>query len=105
MKKAEPQTASVGRDVHYTSLGSAPQDGQQQYPSECRAAKITKVVDLTAGIVHLTVFNPEGFQFVKDASFDQGLLDLNGSATPGTWHWPEKTAAPLVQSGAGPKEL
>lgn len=97
--------ASVGQSVHYTSLGSAPQDGVQQYPSKCRAAIITEVVDLGAGIVHLTVMNPEGFQFVKGAVFDTELLALNGLAQAGTWHWPEKPVAPLVQSGAGPKEL
>lgn len=96
MKKQEPQIASVGRDVHYTSLGSAPQDGLQKYAPKCRAAIITEVVDLTAGTVHLTVFNPEGFHFAKDVAFDQGLLNLNGSATPGTWHWPERVSAPLV---------
>lgn len=96
--------ASVGRSVHYTSLGSAPQDGVQQYPPKCRAATITEVVDLSAGTVHLTVMNPEGFQFAKDVVFDVEGLSLNGSATPGTWHWPEKPVAPLV-SGAGPKEL
>ena len=94
---------SVGRSVHYTSLGSAPQDGVQQYPSECRAATVTKVVDLDTGTVHLTVMNPEGFQFAKDVLFDQGLLDLNGAPTPGTWHWPEKPVAPLV--GRATKEL
>lgn len=104
MKKQESQIASVGRDVHYTSLGSAPQDGDQQYPSVCRAAKITEVIDLAAGAVRLVVFNPEGLQFTKEIGFDQELLGLNGTATPGTWHWPERATAPLV-SGAGPKEL
>jgi hypothetical protein len=88
--------ASVGRDVYYTSLGSAPQDGQQQYPAKSRSAKITEVVDLTAGVVHLIVFNPEGVQFAKYVACDQGLLELNGTATPGTWHWPTKTTAPLA---------
>lgn len=88
--------ASVGRDVHYVSLGSAPQDGRQQYPSKCRAAKITEVVDLSTGTVHLTVFNPEGLQFVKGAVFDVDLLALNGVATPGAWHWPENVTAPLA---------
>jgi hypothetical protein len=96
--------ASVGRAVHYTSLGSAPQDRVQQYPSKCRAATITEVVDLSAGIVHLTVMNPEGFQFAKDVAFDVEGLALNGQPTPGTWHWPEKPVAPLV-SGAVAKEL
>lgn len=104
MKKPESQIASVGRDVHYTSLGSAPQDSQQKYPALCRAAKITEVVDLSAGIVRLVVFNPEGLQFTGEIGFDQELLGLNGAATPGTWHWPERATAPLV-SGAASKEL
>lgn len=95
---------SVGRIVHYTSLGSAPQDGVQQYPAKCRAAIVSEVVDLDSGSVHLTVFNPEGFQLAKDIVFDIEKLSLNGQATPGTWHWPERTSAPLV-SGAEKKEL
>lgn len=100
MKKPEKNIASVGRSVHYTSLGSAPQDGIQEYPSKCRAAVITEVVDLSAGTVHLTVFNPEGMQLPKDVPFDHGLLDLNGVPAPGTWHWPETASAPLAGSGA-----
>lgn len=91
---------SVGRTVHYTSLGSAPQDGLQKYPPKCRAAIVTDVIDLSAGLVSLTVLNPEGFQLVAEAYFDADKLALNGSATPGTWHWPEKPVAPLV-GGAG----
>jgi hypothetical protein len=101
MKKQEPQIASVGRFVHYTSLGSAPQDGAQQYAAECRAAIITRVDDLAAGLVSLAVLNPEGFYFNQGVAFDLERLALNGSATPGTWHWPERTTAPLVESGAG----
>lgn len=86
---------SVGRTVHYMSLGSAPQDGVQQYPSMCRAAIVTSVLDFPQGLVSLTVLNPEGFQFVAEAFFDADKLALNGSATPGTWHWPEKPVAPL----------
>lgn len=97
MKKPEPQIASVSRTVHYTSLGSAPQDGVQQYPPKCRAAIVTEVVDLNAGIVHLTVLNPEGFQLAKDVALDVEGMALNGSPTPGTWHWPERVNAPLVK--------
>jgi hypothetical protein len=99
------QIVSVGRIVHYTSFGSAPQDGVQLYPSTCRAAIVTEVVDLNGGIIHLTVFNPEGMQLVKDCPFDYGMLELNGPRTVGRWHWPEKTVAPLAESGAEPKEL
>src|SRR5690606_40282767 len=75
---------SVGRIVHYTSLGSAPQDGVQQYPSQCRAAIVTAVTSVGQGIVSLTVFNPEGLQFAHGVPFDAEKLALNGSATPGS---------------------
>lgn len=99
------EVISVGRVVHYTSLGSAPQDGVQQYPPKCRAAIVTEVLDVSTGEVHMTVLNPEGFQLAKSVLFDQDLLDLNGTATPGTWHLPERAVAPLAGNGAGPKEL
>lgn len=94
---------SVGRIVHYVSLGSAPQNGFQQFPSECRAAIVTSVLDVSSGLVTLTVFNPTGFQFTE-ALFDVDYLALGTSATPGHWHWPERTSAPLV-GGAEAKEL
>lgn len=99
--KREP--VSIGRIVHYTSLGSAPQDGVQEFPSVCRAAIVTSVLDLNQGVVTLTVFNPTGDN-KTEAMFDVDYLELNGSATPGRWHWPERASAPLV-SGAEDKEL
>lgn len=98
------QIVAIGRTVHYTSLGSAPQDGEQQYAPECRAAIVTRVDDLSAGLVSLAVLNPEGFYFNQQVPFDIEKLALDGSATPGTWHWPEKPVAPLV-GGATAKEL
>lgn len=91
------EPVSVSRVVHFTSLGSAPQDGVQEYPSLCRAAVVTEVVDLAAGVVSLAVLNPEGMQFARNIAFDYERESLNGSATPGTWHWPERTVAPLVK--------
>lgn len=99
--KREP--VSVGRIVHYVSLGSAPQNGFQQFPSECRAAIVTSVLDLSKGLVILTVFNPTGDN-KTEALFDVDYMALNGSATPGRWHWPERTSAPLV-GGAEVKEI
>lgn len=96
MKKPEPQIAYVGRIVHYTSLGSAPQDGLQKYAAECRAAIITRVDDLAQGLVSLAVLNPEGFFFSERVSFDVEGLELNSAAKPGTWHWPERVVHPLV---------
>lgn len=87
---------SVGRIVHYTSLGSAPQDGLQKYPPKCRAAIVTDVEDVAGGLVSLTVFNPDGDHRPKSVSFDVEGLHLNGQSTPGTWHWPETATAPLV---------
>jgi hypothetical protein len=91
------EPVSVGRIVHYTSLGSAPQDGEQQYAAECRAAIVTRVDDLSAGLVSLAVLNPEGFYFAQGIAFDYEFQSLNGTATPGTWHLPERTVAPLVK--------
>jgi hypothetical protein len=99
--KREP--VSIGRIVHYTSLGSAPQGGVQEFPSVCRAAIVTSVIDVSSGAVTLTVFNPTGDNKVE-AMFDVEYLGLNGSATPGRWHWPERASAPLV-GGAEAKEL
>jgi hypothetical protein len=92
---------SVGRVVHYTSLGSAPQDGLQKYAAECRAAIVTRIDDLSAGLVSLAVLNPEGMYFTQGVSFDHEKLTLNGNATPGCWHWPEKPVAPLAGGAEG----
>lgn len=91
------EPVSVGRIVHFTSLGSAPQDGVQAYPPLCRAAVVTEIVDLATGVVSLAVLNPEGLQFARNIGFDYELQSLNGTATPGTWHLPERTVAPLVK--------
>lgn len=91
---------SVGRTVHYTSLGSAPQDGLQKYAPECRAAIVTRVDDLSGGFVSLAVLNPEGMYFSQAVPFDYEGLALNGEPTPGSWHWPEKPVAPPLVGGA-----
>jgi hypothetical protein len=83
------QTPSVGRVVHYVSLGSA--DGK--YPSVCRAAVITEVVfsamtspgvQTKSDIVGLAVLNPSGLFFDRAIAYDDQF------GTPGTWHWPER---------------
>ena len=71
------QKPSVGRIVHYVSLGS--KDGK--FESECRAAIVTSV-----GVnnqVSLTVFNPNGM-YLNECS------EHSEEAKGGTWHWPEK---------------
>jgi hypothetical protein len=83
-------TPSVGRIVHYVAPGSA--DGT--YPSEHRAAVITRVwrqmVDGEETIstdVDLMVFNPTGarwFQRCPGMKYDPGF-------GPYTWHWPERS--------------
>lgn len=78
---SEPQP-SVGRVVHYRSLGSA--DGQ--FKPECRAATISEVGD--DGRVGLVVLNPTGLFFHSLAS-GGCALDEEGKAG-GTWHWPER---------------
>lgn len=86
------QTPSVGRDVHYVSYGTP----GGEYPSVCRAAKITAVDTyqdgegdggLHIGHVSLCVFNPEGLFFNKAVHQDE--TDKRG----GTWHWPERVPA------------
>lgn len=85
---------TVGRDVHYVSAGSPiREDGTQQYPSTCRAAKITEVGE--NGVIGLVVFNPTGLHF---HGLDQGgvkeSLSLchntmpDAQLAPATWHWP-----------------
>jgi hypothetical protein len=84
-----PHVAEV---VHYVSHGALVRyDGNQAFPSLCRAAIVAKVRDDT---VVLCVLNPAGLVF-RPSQYDQGHeLDV---ATPlctrlshagGTWHWP-----------------
>jgi hypothetical protein len=68
---------SVGRIVHYVSYGSV----GGAYPSVCRAAVVTEVVN--PDVVSLCVLNPEGMFFNKELTYDEGH-------TGGTWHWPER---------------
>ena len=74
---------SVGRVVHYVSLGS--QGGK--FPSTCRAAIITQVgpqIGLaTLGPYGLAVLNPTGMFFQENVDYDE-------TGKPGTWHWPER---------------
>lgn len=80
---------SVGRIVHYVSRGSA--DGR--FPSVCRAAIITEVVDIGGPYenaedlprepVALAVLNPTGVFFDDTVEHDE-------DSAGGTWHWPER---------------
>lgn len=65
---------SVGRVVHYASLGSA--DGE--FPPACRAAIVT---DVDGDRLRLAVLNPEGLFFSAWRAFGD---------RPGQWHWPER---------------
>lgn len=69
---------AVGRTVHYVAPGSA--DGT--YPSEHRAAIVTRVDSKEHGLVSLAVLNPTGIHFVENLPHDP-----DGEAY--TWHWPE----------------
>lgn len=76
---------SIGRIVHYVSLGSA----GGEYPSVCRAATITELdADPDANpddvFVGLAVLNPEGM------FFNRTVLQDEDDKTGGTWHWPER---------------
>jgi hypothetical protein len=71
---------SVGRIVHYVSYGTP----GGEYPSVCRAAIITEVLDGEShGIVNLCVLNPGGLFFNMSHQEEE---DKRG----GTWHWPER---------------
>lgn len=82
------QVPSVGRDVHYVSYGTP----GGEYPSVCRAAKITEVDRYQdslpdegfIGHVGLAVFNPEGL------FFNRAVLQDEETKRGGTWHWPER---------------
>lgn len=78
---------SIGRIVHYVSLGSA--DGR--FPPVHRAAIVADIPRLDAErqagdipVLSLVVINPNGLFFNELVS-----ADLTGT-TPGTWHWPER---------------
>jgi hypothetical protein len=96
LTEGEFMIPSVGRIVHYVSMGSPPDPvtGEQKYPSVCRMAGITEVPDKQWGgqsfnepepvtIIGLCVLNPTG-QF-----FDRGV-PYSADNAPGTWHWPER---------------
>lgn len=64
----------IGADVHYVAYGTP----AGEYPSTCRAAKITE-----AGArqpASLVVFNPSGMFF--------NSVPYSADRAPGTWHWP-----------------
>jgi hypothetical protein len=85
------QAPTVGRVVHYVSLGTP----GGEYTSQCRAAIVTEVVDVGGPYdaesqnavprepLGLAVFNPSGM-FFNEAEHDE--FDKAG----GTWHWPER---------------
>jgi hypothetical protein len=78
---------TTGRTVHYVSAGSA--DGV--YPSVCRAAIVTAVLECGHGresCVSLTVFNPEGLHFNMHVQYDNDRSPLQVRRQ--TWHWPER---------------
>lgn len=77
------QKPSVGRIVHYQSLGSpAPKEGEVDLPSAPRAAVITDVSE--SGSVSLFVMNPMGQHVVWDVPFSD-------SPKRGCWSWPPRT--------------
>ena len=79
-----PVAPSVGRIVHYVSLGSA----GGKYPSVCRAAVISEVGDGgAAGRVGLVALNPTGLFF---HSLADGGCAYAAEPVGGTWHWPER---------------
>ena len=82
---------SVGRIVHYVSLGTP----GGEYGQECRAAVITEVQNDPRTSAGLCVLNPTGQFFNRAVPYD-GAVEPEG----GTWHWPEREPAedaPQVQ--------
>lgn len=71
---------AVSRSVHYVSLGSA----GGKFPSVCRAAVVTEVVNQEDGIIHIFIMNPLGEFHGLDIEYD------GETKSPGTWHWPER---------------
>jgi hypothetical protein len=85
---------SVGRIVHYVSLGTPLRhDGTQEFASVCRAAVIAEVYEIAGPVenvedlprdpVALCVLNPSGM-FFNEAAHDED------AKAGGTWHWPER---------------
>lgn len=76
---------SISRDVHYVSYGTP----GGEYPSVCRAAKVTEVSLDDPDHVGLMVMNPTGLFFHSLAA---GGCRYNDGAEQvgGTWHWPER---------------
>jgi hypothetical protein len=72
----------VGDRVHYVSHGSPVlDDGTQKYPSVCRAAFVTAVVDETQPrCLSLAVLNPTGM------FFNEHVFEGATASEPGTWH-------------------
>jgi hypothetical protein len=84
-------TPSIGRVVHYVSLGSA----SGEYPSVCRAAIITEVASTDDRRIGLVALNPTGmfFHALCDGGceyFEPANEVSNGETRGGTWHWPER---------------
>ena len=73
---------TVGRIVHYVSLGSR----RGEYPEgECRAAVVTETAE-DGATVSLFVISPDG------AHHRRGVVeDPSPKPATGTWHWPERS--------------
>ncbi|MFG2404290.1 hypothetical protein ACGFR8_08100 [Streptomyces brevispora] len=83
---------TVGRTVHYVSLGTPVRpDGSQQFPAVCRAAIVTEVDPAEQGRVGLVVLNPSGqFFHPLSAGGCEHVAVGEQRAAGGTWHWPER---------------
>lgn len=82
-------TPSIGRVVHYVSLGSP----GGEYTSQCRAAVITEVDSTDDRRIGLAVLNPTGQFFHSLLTGGCEYFEPNSGAREtrgGTWHWPER---------------
>jgi hypothetical protein len=85
-------TPTVGRIVHYTSLG----DKDGKYPPQVVAAIITKVewkpdspaIDECDHTVSLKAFYPAGFFDMPDVPFS--YAKAGSELARGRWTWPER---------------
>jgi hypothetical protein len=82
--KMGDQKPTVGRIVHYQSLGSpAPNPGDINLASAARAAVITDVSNTADGVVCLFVMNPMGQHVVFDVPYSH-------DPKRGCWSWPPR---------------
>ncbi len=77
---------TVGRDVHYVSYGTP----GGEFPSVCRAAKVTEVDAADPDRIGVAVVNPTGMFFHPLVAGGCSHHTTAGGLVGGSWHWPER---------------